>query len=80
MFNIIISCQVLEKVNDKESTATVEVKEEKLEDAGGKCWRGFGLSVLTTTGEIFIFSKEEEAKNDIFLRDFLIFKKRRSQN
>ena len=40
----------------EESTATVDgskVKEEKLEVAGGKCWRGFWLSVLNVTGEIF---------------------------
>ena len=55
-------------VNDKVSTATVEaskVKEENSEVAGVKCWKGFGLSVLTTTGEIFTFS----AKTEIFLRD-----------
>ena len=52
----IILCQVLKKAEDKESTATVDgskVKEEKLEVAGGKCWRGFWLSVLNVTGEIF---------------------------
>ena len=41
---------------DKESTETVEarkVKEEKLEVAGGKCWRGKWLSALCLTGEIF---------------------------
>ena len=30
-----------------------KVKEEKLEVAGGKCWRGFWQSVLCVTGEIF---------------------------
>ena len=41
---------------DKESTETVEaikVKEEELEDAGGKCWRGKWQSALCLTGEIF---------------------------
>ena len=46
----------MKRAKDKESTATVDgskVKEEKLEVAGGKCWRGFWLSVLNVTGEIF---------------------------
>ena len=41
---------------DKESTETVEaikVKEEELEDAGGKCWRGKWQSALCLIGEIF---------------------------
>ena len=41
---------------DKENTATVDgskVKEEELEVAGGKCWRGKWQSVLKFTGEIF---------------------------
>ena len=49
-------CQFLKKGEGKESTETVEgskVKEEKLEVAGGKCWRGFWQSVLCVTGEIF---------------------------
>ena len=44
------------KDEDKENTVTFEgskVKEEKLEVAGGKCWRGFWQSVLCVTGEIF---------------------------
>ena len=51
-----ILCQVLKKADDKESTPSVEgskVKEEKLEVAGQKCWRGKWQSVLTFTGEIF---------------------------
>ena len=49
-------CQVLEKAEDKENTATVDaskVKEENLEVAGGRCLRGFWLNVLCVTGEIF---------------------------
>ena len=52
----IIPCKVLKKAKDEESRATVEgskVKEVNLEVAGGKCWRGFWLSVLNVTGEIF---------------------------
>ena len=40
----------------KEGIATVaasKVKEENLEVAGGKCWRGFWLSALNVTGEIY---------------------------
>ena len=40
----------------KESTETVEgskVKEEKLEVAGGNCWRGSWKSALHVTGEKF---------------------------
>ena len=40
----------------KENRATVDAskaKEENLEVAGGKCWRGFWLSALNVTGEIF---------------------------
>ena len=51
-----IPCQVLKKANDKENTATVEgskVKEEKLEVAGGKCWKGEWQSALCFTGETF---------------------------
>ena len=44
-------CQVLKKVEDKQSKAS-KVKEEKLEIAGGKCWRGKWLSVLQVTGEL----------------------------
>ena len=36
----------------KESTEASNVKEEKLEVAGGKCWRGFWKSALCVTGEI----------------------------
>ena len=42
--------------DDKESTATVDaskVKEENLEVAGGRCWRGLWLNVLNVTGVIF---------------------------
>ena len=52
----IIPCQVLKKAEDKENRASVEaskVKEEKLEVAGGKCWRGKWQSGLKFTGEIF---------------------------
>ena len=40
----------------KENRATVDAnkaKEKNLEVAGGKCWRGFWLSALNVTGEIF---------------------------
>ena len=46
--------QVLKKTEDKENTANVEgskVKEEKLEVAGGKCWRQKWQSALCLTGE-----------------------------
>ena len=46
----------MEKAEDKEGIATVvasKAKEENLEVAGGKCWRGFWLSALNVTGEIF---------------------------
>ena len=46
----------MKKGEDKESTPSVEgskVKEEKLEVAGGKCWRGKWQSGLKFTGEIF---------------------------
>ena len=46
----------MEKGEDKESTAAVDaskVKEEKLEVAGGKCWRRKWLGVLLFIGEIF---------------------------
>ena len=46
----------MKKAEDKESTPSVEgskVKEEKLEVAGGKCWRGKWQSALKFTGEIF---------------------------
>ena len=52
----IIPSQVLKKAEGKEGTETVEgskVKEEKLEVAGGKCWRGKWQSVLKFTGEVF---------------------------
>ena len=46
----------MKKAEGKESTETVEeskVKEEKLEVAGGKCWRQKWQSALCFTGEIF---------------------------
>ena len=46
----------MEKAEGKEGIATVDaskVEEENLEVAGGKCFRGFWLSVLNVTGEIF---------------------------
>ena len=46
----------MKKAEDKESTPSVEgskVKEENLEVAGEKCWRGKWQSVLKFTGEIF---------------------------
>ena len=59
--------------DDKESTATVEaskVKEEKLEVAGGRCWRGFWQSLLCITGEIFkSFATARCSKLEIFLRE-----------
>ena len=46
----------MEKAEGKEKRATVDAskaKEENLEVAGGKCWRGFWLSALNAIGEIF---------------------------
>ena len=46
----------MEKAKDNEGIATVDAskaKEQNLEVAGGKCWRGFWLSALNVTGEIF---------------------------
>ena len=46
----------MEKAEGTEGIATVDaskVKEENLEAAGGKCLRGFWLSALKFTGEIF---------------------------
>ena len=46
----------MEKAEGKENRANVDAskaKEENLEVAGGKCWRGFWLSALNVTGEIF---------------------------
>ena len=46
----------MEKAEGEENRATVDAskaKEENLEVAGGKCWRGFWLSALNVTGEIF---------------------------
>ena len=46
----------MEKADGKENRATVDAskaKEENLEVAGGKCWRGFWLSALNVIGEIF---------------------------
>ena len=51
----IIPCQFLKKGEDKENTAAVEgskVKEEKLEVAGGNCWRGSWKRALCLTGEV----------------------------
>ena len=52
----IILCQVLKKAEGKEGTVAVEeskVEEEKLEVAGGKCWRRKWQSALHVSGEIF---------------------------
>ena len=47
----------MKKAEGKENRATVDdegkAKEENLEVSGGKCWRGFWLSALNLTGEIF---------------------------
>ena len=46
----------MKKSEGKENRATVDAskaKEENLEVAGGKCWRGFWLSALNVAGEIF---------------------------
>ena len=46
----------MDKAEGKENRATVDTnkaKEKNLEVAGGKCWRGFWLSALNVTGEIF---------------------------
>ena len=71
----------MEKAEDKEGIATVDaskVKEENLKVAGGKCWRGFWLSALKVTGEIFNHSpmkvvivtiKAENMLKEIFLRE-----------
>ena len=51
-----IPFQVLEKAEGKENRATVDaskVKEENLEVTGERCLRGFWLSALNVTGEIF---------------------------
>ena len=51
-----ISFKVLEKREGKENTANVDgrkAKEENLEFAEGKCLKGFWLSALNATGEIF---------------------------
>ena len=56
----------MEKAEGKEKKATVDeskAKEENLEVAGGKCWRGFWLSALNVTGEIF----NQFPLKDIFL-------------
>ena len=47
---------VLDEAKGKENRATVDAskaKEENLEVARGKCWRGFWLSALNVIGEIF---------------------------
>ena len=38
---------------EKEGIATLDVKEESVKVAGGKCWRRKCLSALNVTGEIF---------------------------
>ena len=46
----------MEKAEGTEGIATVDaikVKEENLEVAGGRCWKGFWLNVLCVTGEKF---------------------------
>ena len=51
---------VLDEAKGKENRATVDAskaKEENLEVAGGKCWRGFWLSVLNVTGERYSISE-----------------------
>ena len=56
----------MEKADGKEKRATVDAskaKEENLEVAGGKCWRGFWLSALNVTGKIF----HQFPLKDIFL-------------
>ena len=55
----------MDEAKGKENRATVDAskaKEENLEVAGGKCWRGFWLSALNVTGEIF-----NQFPKDIFL-------------
>ena len=75
----------MKTTEDKESTASVEgskVKEENVEVAGEKCWKGKWLSVLKLTGEIFncfpmkVILKLSrtvnmlfQSKMEIFLRD-----------
>ena len=68
----------MEKAEGKENSAAVDAnkaKEENLEVAGGKCWRGFWLSALNVTGEIFnqfpmkiifLTIKTEESDRNIF--------------
>ena len=68
----------MEKGKDKESTATVDankVKEEKLEVAGGKCWRRKWLRVLSFAGEISLMkicsifaavNAKEPAESNVF--------------
>ena len=69
----------MDKAEGKENRATVDAskaKEENLEVAGGKCWRGFWLSALNVTGEIFnqfpmniifvTFKTEESERNMLF--------------
>ena len=64
-------------MEDKERRATVDaikVKEEKLEVAGGKCWKRKWLRVLCFAGEIYsmkvIFAAvnaKEPAESNVFL-------------
>ena len=56
----------MEKAEGKENRATVDAskaKEENLEVVRGKCWRGFWLSALNVTGDIF----NQFPMKDIFL-------------
>ena len=71
----------MEKAEGAEGIATLDAskaKEENLEVAGGKCLRGFWLSALKVTGEIFNHSpmkvvivtiKLENMLKEIFLRE-----------
>ena len=43
----------MEEKEDKATVDKIKVKEENLEVAGTKCWRGKWLSVLRFTGKIF---------------------------
>ena len=64
----------MDEVKCKENRVIVDeskAKEENLEVAGGKCWRGFWLSALNVTGEIFNqfpmkVKTEESALNMLF--------------
>ena len=67
----------MEKAEDKEGIATVvasKVKEENLEVAGGKCWRGFWLSALNVTGEIFNCSPMKVNIGNYQSREYAVLK------